>query len=69
MRDIMYSQGQKGGGKMMKTKELDNSKKDKIDKMTQIWTNTDEYGRGFLDGVIRAAICMASTGEKERPVA
>lgn len=43
--------------------------KERVEEMTQTWTAEDEYGRGVLDGIIRAVLHMAAKKETEKPVA
>lgn len=53
-----------GGDKM----EKENKKKDQVDKMTEIWAKADDYGKGYLDGIIETVMRMAEKGTSNHPV-
>lgn len=43
----------------------ENIRKQQIEKMTSVWTDGDEYARGYLNGIIEAVAHMASRKENE----
>lgn len=49
--------------------EKENKKKDQVDKMTEIWVKADDYGKGYLDGIIETVMRMAEKGAGSHPVA
>ena len=40
-------------------------RKQQIEEMTSIWSDGDEYARGYLNGIIEAVIHMAGRRENE----
>lgn len=41
------------------------SRKQQIEEMTSIWSDGDEYARGYLNGIIEAVTHMAGRKETE----
>lgn len=48
--------------------EKENKKKDQVDKMTEIWAKADDYGKGYLDGIIETVMRMTEKDVGKRPV-
>lgn len=42
-------------------------RKEQIDEMTSIWAAGNEYGKGYLNGIIDAVVRLASRNDEKRP--
>ncbi len=48
-------------------KKNEDKRKEQIEEMTSIWAAGNEYGKGYLNGIIDAVVRLASRNDEKRP--